>query len=302
MLQVKEEHAATLQRYSSLLKISRRKRLHFHQTVIDCSSGTSLLKGMLFPSLWCLSSFKGSIWKGTSATDGLIRLAKKLIVIDSCDRSLPQSALDLNAINTVVEYFKDICQSYVSEQIFDQGLVDFVEQTIRSQSDCSLWKELHNGCLTSSVYGEICNRRDGTSPIAICKRLMGYTKMVAYPPQIKWGKENEARAREACLAKMRSLGHRGIECQPSGLILMPVHFYLGASGDGIIKNHCYHGESPGALEIKCPFSLDRIQVRRFQVELSSRFRQRRCVDGNDVERVWAGVQRFDHRSNRKVSG
>ena len=42
--------------------------------------------------------------------DGLTRLAKKLIVFDSCDRSLPHSALDLNAINTEGEYFKDICQ------------------------------------------------------------------------------------------------------------------------------------------------------------------------------------------------
>ena len=106
--------------------------------------------------------------------DGLTRLAKKLIVLDSCDRSLPQSALDLNDVNTEGEYFKDICQSYVSEQIIDHPLVDVVEQTTLSQSDCSLWKELHNGHLTSSVC-EICSRQDGTSPIAICKRLMGYT-------------------------------------------------------------------------------------------------------------------------------
>ena len=84
--------------------------------------------------------------------------------------------------------------------------------------------------------------------------------MVAIPPQIKWGKEKEASAREAYLAKMRSLGHRGIEYQPCGLTLMPEHSYLGASGDGIIKKHCYYGENPGVLEIKCPFSLDKIQV------------------------------------------
>ena len=41
---------------------------------------------------------------------------------------------------------------------------------------------------------------------------------------------------------------------------MPEHSYLGASGDGIIKNHRYHGENPDVLEIKCPFSLDKIQV------------------------------------------
>ena len=66
--------------------------------------------------------------------DGLTRLAKKLIVFDGCDRSLPQSALDLNAINPEDEYFKDICKSYVSQQIIDQRLVDFVEQTTWSQA------------------------------------------------------------------------------------------------------------------------------------------------------------------------
>ena len=89
---------------------------------------------------------------------------------------------------------------------------------------------------------------------------MGYTKMVAIPPQIKWGKKNDARAREVYLQKMRSLGHRDIECQPSGLTLMHEHSYLGASGDRIIKNHRYHGENPGVLEIKCPFSVDKVQV------------------------------------------
>ena len=42
--------------------------------------------------------------------------------------------------------------------------------------------------------------------------------------------------------------------------MMPEHSYLGVSGDRIIKNHRYHGENPGVLEIKCPFSLDKIQV------------------------------------------
>ena len=41
---------------------------------------------------------------------------------------------------------------------------------------------------------------------------------------------------------------------------MHEHSYLGASGDEIIKNQSYHGENPGVLEIKCPFSLDKIQV------------------------------------------
>ena len=42
--------------------------------------------------------------------------------------------------------------------------------------------------------------------------------------------------------------------------------------------------------------------RRFQVELSSRFRQRRCVDGNDVERVWREFKDSITEATEKVVG
>ena len=50
----------------------------------------------------------------------MIKGRKEADHFDSSDRSLPQSAFDLNAINTEGEYFKDICQSHVSEQVIDQ--------------------------------------------------------------------------------------------------------------------------------------------------------------------------------------
>ena len=53
--------------------------------------------------------------------------------------------------------------------------------------------ELHNGRITSTVFGEIMSRRDDTSPTAITKHLMGYNKndRLATLPQLKWeGKRN----------------------------------------------------------------------------------------------------------------
>ena len=62
---------------------------------------------------------------------------------------------------------------------------------------------------------------------------------------------------------MRCLGHEEIECQPCGLTLMPAHSYLGASTDGIIRNHKHHNEhGPGVLGIKYPFSINKTPVTR----------------------------------------
>ena len=54
--------------------------------------------------------------------------------------------------------------------------------------------ELHNGRITSTVFGEIMSRRDDTSPTAITKHLMGYNKndRLATLPQLKWGREKES--------------------------------------------------------------------------------------------------------------
>ena len=36
----------------------------------------------------------------------------------------------------------------------------------------------------------------------------------------------------AYVAKMRSLGHKDLQCKMTGLTLLPCHSYLGASSDG----------------------------------------------------------------------
>ena len=46
-------------------------------------------------------------------------------------------------------------------------------------------------------------------------------------------------------------------------LIMPARSYLGASMDGIIRNHKHHNEDgPGVLEIECPFSINKTPVTR----------------------------------------
>ena len=196
----------------------------------------------------------------TDISVGLARLSRKLVIFDGINTSLPLSANDLSDIDTEAEYFKELCHDYVCEQVIDKELSDFIERNTQDQSDCSLWKELHNGRLTSSTFGEIFNRRDDTAPHAICKRLMGYTPMIGSPPQLKWGKEKESVARMDYISKMKELGHKDITVQPSGLTLMSEHAFLGATADGIVSNHRYYRDSKGVLEIKCPYSIQKSPV------------------------------------------
>ena len=107
--------------------------------------------------------------------DGLVLLARKLVI----STSIPHQHTTCRQ-STLKEYFQELCHEYVIEQVIDQQLSDFVENETSKQSDSMLWKKLHYGRITSSsVFGEVCRRRDETSPISICKCLMGYTSVSA---------------------------------------------------------------------------------------------------------------------------
>ena len=110
-------------------------------------------------------------------------------------------------------------------------------------------KMLHNGRSTSSVAGEIMHWRDSTNPDSILRRIMGYNQMMGTSLAIQWGKAKESVARDAYVAKMRSLGDKDLQCKMTGLTLLLCHSYLGASSDGLILNHRYH-EDKGVLELK----------------------------------------------------
>ena len=76
-------------------------------------------------------------------------------------------------------------------------------------------------------------------------------KDISNIPAIKWGIDNEDKAREACVMKMSS-SHNEFTCSPAGLVITPQYPYLGASPDGFTQCECC---GDGIIEIKCPFSV-----------------------------------------------
>ena len=207
----------------------------------------------------CASTPDQTAHTHTQVHEGMLQLTRKLIIWDGNDTTLTQSAIELDGIDTESEYMKELCSEFEQEQVIDTTLSDFIEQITHGQSDCKLWRLLHNGRITSSMFGEIIQRRNGTDPVSIQRRVMGYTPMMGLPAPLKWGREKEATARFAYVQRMHALGHKDLQCQSTGLTLLPSHSYMGASSDGLIINHRHHKDN-GVLEIKCPFSIDKSTV------------------------------------------
>jgi len=99
------------------------------------------------------------------------------------------------------------CYRYLQELSMSVETVQKIETATRNQSDCDLWHLLHNGRLTSSKFGEILHRRPSTDPRRLVRDIMGYGgRMQHMPPQIRWGNENEDKARQLYIENRLAVG------------------------------------------------------------------------------------------------
>ena len=85
---------------------------------------------------------------------------------------------------------------------------------------------------------------------------MGYNGLMKkVPPQIRWGKDNEDRARQCYIENRQQCGEDMV-VEASGLHLMPDRSFIGASSDGKVLCRNVDTCSRGYLEIKCPYSIN----------------------------------------------
>ena len=75
-----------------------------------------------------------------------------------------------------------------------------------------------------------------------------------FPPQIRWGRDNEPLARK-CYLENRQAAGEDIVFESAGLSLLAEKSYLGASSDGRLTCKSVDTCCIGCLEIKCPYSI-----------------------------------------------
>jgi len=162
-------------------------------------------------------------------------------------------------VNTSIQQISDptpvVCHQFVANMKLPFEKVAEIEAATRGQADSELWQLMRNGRLTSSRFNEILKRRPTTDPRRLIRDIMGYNgPLKKVPPQIRWGRENEERARRCYTEYRRQCGEDMI-VEASGLHLLPEKSFIGAFSDG--KVLCRNADtcSRGCLEIKCPYSV-----------------------------------------------
>nr|XP_034333490.1 uncharacterized protein LOC117680630 [Crassostrea gigas] len=137
----------------------------------------------------------------------------------------------------------------------DDSLSLFIEQRTRSQRKCQIWKELHKGRITSSLFGAVL--ASGPSPTSLIKQVIHGSSLDRYPTlpvPVRWGVEHEQNALVDYLALQNAV--TSLRVEESGLTIYPSHAFLGATSDGWVYDESMpEGNQKGVLEIKCPYSI-----------------------------------------------
>ena len=158
--------------------------------------------------------------------------------------------------SALVEPTLQDCRDFVSAMVLPASLASAIEENTRGQADNELWHSLRNGRITSSRFAEVCRRRPTTDPKRLVSQLMGYgPPRLSVAPAMKWGQDNEGRARELYIAQ-QAAGGSTVSVRHTGLTLSPEMPFLGASSDGVVTVQDGNCSSTGCLEIKCVFSIE----------------------------------------------
>ena len=94
---------------------------------------------------------------------------------------------------------------------------------------------------------------------------------------MRWGKDNEARARIAYV-KLKKARGVSITVRNSGLHICLTASYLAASSDGIVTKRLKNTTDIECLEIKCPVSVEKVSVTNLTPEeIAERHPKKFCL-------------------------
>ena len=114
---------------------------------------------------------------------------------------------------------------------------------------------------------------------------MGYGKPMQHvPPQIRWGKQDEEKARQLYIENWNTV-REIMQVTCCDLHLMLGWSFLGATSDGKVVCSGIHTCGTGCLEIKCPYSIDNTVTIEFSPddiakEFGAKFFMKKGNDGN----------------------
>ncbi|XP_069102284.1 uncharacterized protein [Argopecten irradians] len=184
----------------------------------------------------------------------------------------PDASIEMEVSSTIDPMFLEMekmlftnaCKENLPSLSISAELVSFIEHHTRDQRVSQMWKDLHIGRLTSSIFGDVLSA--GDNPKSLVKRILNGSNLDSYdalPPAVQWGIDCESKAREQYTHLQKMVNPNiTFEVENTGLTLCETHSFLGASSDGRV----IEGDRSGVLEVKCPYSVKGIKVNQMEVQ------------------------------------
>ena len=100
------------------------------------------------------------------------------------------------------------------------------------------------------MIGKVVKCAEKKFPTSLVNSIMQYNIPNPDIPALKWGRQNEERAKESYRIEMDK-HHNNFSVHSTGLLVSTKYPFLGATPDGTISCSCC---GTGLLEIKCPYT------------------------------------------------
>ena len=176
--------------------------------------------------------------------------------IEDCDTvsdgSLPAllcTLYDPQSSEWTEEELKEACLTVSKNIKVSRSQAIHLFESTREQAASEVWFEHRVGRITASYMHDAFKHTGRKYPSSLVKSILRYTSVNPDIPALKWGRENEEKARMEYLQYQRNR-HKNFRISSSGFVVSPALPYLGASPDGISFCDCCGSR---LLEIKCPF-------------------------------------------------
>ena len=181
----------------------------------------------------------------------------------------PKPLTELFDPSTETLTFDDLtikCRKIYDNLIVTADQATLVEKMTRGQAKSRLWFQQRAGRITASKMKNTLSTSVDNPALSLIKAICYPETTKFYSVACEYGCKHESEARREYIYMMKK-EHISFEITECGLIIDPMFPFLGATPDGLVTCACCGN---GSLEIKCPFSCRKKELKEVAEE-NSRF-------------------------------
>ena len=142
------------------------------------------------------------------------------------------------------------CDDVYTNYVFTSDEAKLVESHTREQSKSRVWFQQRSGRVTALKLKSVISTDPSKLSTSLIKSFCYPDKCRFFSTACKNGCDHEDKARKEYALKMPTK-HKKFSLTQSGLIIYPLHPFMGATPDAIVQCECC---GVGVIEVKCPFS------------------------------------------------